>query len=646
MSQERIWRENPLCRLTCFGIDRSVTDNALAKATGDNMLDQTKAAPIAQIQGLRVEFQTKDGPVVGVENVSFDINPGETVCVVGESGSGKSVSSLSLMRLVEYGGGEITGGRLLFDRERGDQIDLAQTPSSEMRDIRGNEIGMIFQEPMTALNPVFTVGRQLTEGLRLHKKMSRSQAEARALELMKQVRIPEPERRLKQYPHELSGGMRQRVVIAMALACEPRLLIADEPTTALDVTIQAEILALMDRLKRETGTAVMFITHDMAVVAQMADRVVVMYRGNKVEEGPVAQIFENPQHGYTKALLAAVPKLGEMTGKKYPEPMKLLGTPDAEIAPIKGTEEVLLTVRNLTTRFPVKGGFFRRTVANVHAVEDVSFSINKGQTLSLVGESGCGKSTAGRSILRLVEPNSGEIMLDGKDIMSLNQRKLRTARLDMQMIFQDPFASLNPQMQLSDQVAEPIHNFGTLKGAEIGKRVEMLFDRVELPRSFMRRFPHELSGGQRQRVAIARALALNPKLIIADEAVSALDVSVQAQVLNLMMELQAEMGLSFLFISHDMAVVERVSHYVGVMYLGRIVELGPRDRVFENPLHAYTQALMKAVPIADPRKRKDEKELNFKPIPSPIHPTSYVAKPSEYVEVHPGHHLLITDSGY
>jgi peptide/nickel transport system ATP-binding protein/glutathione transport system ATP-binding protein len=635
--------------LTYQSNHRSVTANALKKPPGilrKNMLDQTNIAPIAQIQGLRVEFQTKDGPVVGVKDVSFDINPGETVCVVGESGSGKSVSSLSLMRLVEYGGGEIANGRMLFDRANGDQIDLAKTGPSDMRRIRGNEIGMIFQEPMTALNPVFTVGRQLTEGLRLHKGMNRRQAEARALELMTQVRIPEPQARLKQYPHELSGGMRQRVVIAMALACEPRLLIADEPTTALDVTIQAEILALMDRLKRETGTAVMFITHDMAVVAQMADRVVVMYRGEKVEEGTVEDIFENPQHPYTKALLAAVPKLGDMTGKRYPEPMKLLGYEDKEIKPIEGTEEVLLEVKNLTTRFPVKGGFFRRTVANVHAVEDLSFSINKGQTLSLVGESGCGKSTAGRSILRLVEPMTGEINLGGKDIMGLNQRDLRTARLDMQMIFQDPFASLNPQMQLADQVAEPIHNFNTLKGQAVQDRVEMLFDRVELPRSFMRRFPHELSGGQRQRVAIARALALNPKLIIADEAVSALDVSVQAQVLNLMMELQAELGISFLFISHDMAVVERVSHYVGVMYLGRIVEIGRRDQVFENPLHSYTQALMKAVPIADPRKRKDEKDLNFKPIPSPIHPTSYRAKPSEYVEVHPGHHLLITDSGY
>ncbi|UYV36082.1 ABC transporter ATP-binding protein [Rhodobacteraceae bacterium D3-12] len=606
------------------------------------MLDQ----PIAKIENLRVEFQTKDGPVLGVEDVSFSVNPGETVCIVGESGSGKSVSSLSLMRLVEYGGGEIAGGKLLFDRGNGEQVDLSKTDQSLMRTIRGNEIGMIFQEPMTALNPVFTVGRQLTEGLRLHMGMNKKQAEARALELLNQVRIPEAERRLKQYPHELSGGMRQRVVIAMALACEPRLLIADEPTTALDVTIQAEILALMDRLKRETGTAVMFITHDMAVVAQMADRVVVMFRGNKVEEGTVEEIFENPQHDYTKALLSAVPRLGEMTGTDLPSPMKLLGSEGHLSEPIKGTDETLLEVKNLVTRFPVQGGFFRRTVANVHAVEDVSFTLKKGRTLSLVGESGCGKSTVGRSLMRLVEPQEGHVTLDGVDVMALDTKALREARADMQMVFQGPFASLNPQMQLMDQVAEPLRNFGVNNSKELHDRVTKLFDRVELPRSFLRRFPHELSGGQRQRVAIARALALNPKLIVADEAVSALDVSVQAQVLNLMMELQAELGLSYLFISHDMAVVERVSHDVGVMYLGRIVERGPRRAVFEDPRHPYTQALMKAVPIADPHRRKSEKDLNFKPIPSPIHPVSYEPEPSVYEEVSPGHFILTTDSGY
>ena len=604
------------------------------------------ALPVANVNGLRVDFQTKDGPVVGVSNVSFNIESGETVCIVGESGSGKSVTSLSLMRLVEFGGGKIKNGHLLFESKDSGQIDLALTDSDKMRSIRGNEIGMIFQEPMTALNPVFTVERQLTEGLRLHESLSRGDAHARALELMREVRIPEPERRLKQYPHELSGGMRQRVVIAMALACKPRLLIADEPTTALDVTIQAEILALMDRLKRETGTAVMFITHDMAVVAQMADRVVVMFRGEKVEEGTVEEIFENPKHPYTKALLAAVPKLGEMSGKDYPEPMVLMGQNQSDIQPIIGSDELLLKVENLTTRFAVKGGIFRRKIANVHAVEDVSFKINKGQTLGLVGESGCGKSTVGRSILCLEEPKSGSVFVNGRNILKLSGNALRNSRLDMQMIFQDPFASLNPQMQLSDQVAEPIHNFGTLKGAAIQKRVEMLFDRVELPYSFMRRYPHELSGGQRQRVAIARALALNPKLLVADEAVSALDVSVQAQVLNLMMELQSELDLSFLFISHDMAVVERVSHHVGVMYMGRIVEMGSRADVFENPQHAYTRALIKAVPIADPRQRKSEKDLNFKPLPSPIHPISYRPEPSVYREVAPGHKVLITDSGY
>jgi peptide/nickel transport system ATP-binding protein/glutathione transport system ATP-binding protein len=329
-----------------------------------------------------------------------------------------------------------------------------------------------------------------------------------------------------------------------------------------------------------------------------------------------------------------------------PEPMRLLGVEQHSTAPIPGSDEVLLEVRNLTTRFPVKGGFFRRTVANVHAVEDVSFTLNKGRTLSLVGESGCGKSSAGRSILRLVEPLSGQVTLDGVDVLALSQSDLQKARRDMQMVFQDPFASLNPQMTLVDQVAEPLRNYKIASGSELQDRVANLFDRVELPRSFLRRFPHELSGGQRQRVAIARALALNPKLIVADEAVSALDVSVQAQVLNLMMELQAELNLSYLFISHDMAVVERVSHDVGVMYLGRIVEMGPRAAVFENPQHPYTQALMSAVPIADPTRRKSEKDLNFKPIPSPIHPIGYEPEPSEYKEVTPGHFVMTSDSGY
>lgn len=600
---------------------------------------------LVSVDHLKVQFATESGPVTGVEDVSFTINPGETVCVVGESGSGKSVTSLSLMRLVEFGGGTIAGGGLTFRRSDGTQLDVAAASQAVMGDIRGNEIGMIFQEPMTSLNPVFTIERQLTDGLILHKGLSKDAARARALDLLKQVRIPEPERRLRQYPHELSGGMRQRVVIAMAMACEPRLLIADEPTTALDVTIQAEILALINRLKRENGMAVLFITHDMAVVAQMADRVVVMYRGRIVESGPVAEIFENPQQDYTKALLAAVPKLGEMRGKPAPEKMRLIGDPTVPAtpaAPRTRKPETLLDVRNLTTRFPVKGGILRRTVAQVHAVEDVSFTLNVGETLALVGESGCGKSTTGRSILRLIEPLSGEIRIGGRDIRALSHHDLRRARADMQMVFQDPFASLNPYRRLRDQVAEPIQNFGLARGTELADRVADIFDRVQLPRAFMTRFPHELSGGQRQRVAIARALALNPKLIVADEAVSALDVSVQAQVLNLMMDLQSDLGLSYLFISHDMAVVERVAHHVGVMYLGRIVEIGPRAAVFENPRHPYTQQLLSAVPIADPRNRRFKDDLSFKPITSPIFPLGHQPAPSTYSTVGPGH-LVLSD---
>ena len=600
---------------------------------------------MVSVDHLKVEFSTDGGTVVGVEEVSFTIQPGETVCVVGESGSGKSVTSLSLMRLVEFGGGVIASGALTFVRQDGSVLDVAAASPEVMQSVRGNEIGMIFQEPMTSLNPVFTVERQLTDGLMLHKGLSKGAARVRALDLLKSVRIPEPERRLRQYPHELSGGMRQRVVIAMAMACEPRLLIADEPTTALDVTIQAEILALINRLKREKGMAVLFITHDMAVVAQMADRVVVMYRGRIVETGTVTEIFEAPQQDYTKALLAAVPKLGEMAGKAAPERMRLIGdeaaravTAATKVAPRK--PEVLLDVRHLTTRFPVKGGVLRRTVAQVHAVEDVSFTLNVGETLALVGESGCGKSSCGRSILRLIEPQSGEVWIGGRDIGALNHHDLRKARRDMQMVFQDPFASLNPYRRLKEQVAEPIQNFDLFSGQALKDRVAEIFDRVHLPRDFMNRFPHELSGGQRQRVAIARALAVNPKLIVADEAVSALDVSVQAQVLNLMMELQEDLGLSYLFISHDMAVVERVSHHVGVMYLGRIVEIGPRAAIFENPQHPYTRSLLSAVPIADPRQRRFVDDLSFKPITSPIFPLGHQPSPSIYTQVASGHLVL------
>jgi ABC-type glutathione transport system ATPase component len=604
--------------------------------------DDTRPA-LVTVEGLRVEFETGGATTVAVDGVSFSIDPGETVCLVGESGSGKSVTSLSLMRLVEFGGGRISGGKLNFAPRKGESVDLAKATQEFMRELRGNQIGMIFQEPMTSLNPVFTIERQLVDGLKAHRELKRGEAREQALELLRSVRVPEPERRLKQYPHELSGGMRQRVVIAMAMACEPRLLIADEPTTALDVTIQAEILALIDRLKRENRMAVLFVSHDMAVVAQMADRVVVMYRGKIVEEGRVEAIFENPQADYTRMLLAAVPKLGEMRGTTAPAAMRRIGddaSAKRRLSSPRREHRVLLEVKNLTTRFPVKGGALRRVVANVHAVEDVSFSVNAGETFSLVGESGCGKSSCGRSILRLVEPHSGEIWLNRREIRSLGQAELREARRDMQMVFQDPFASLNPLRRLRDQVAEPLINFGVASKSEIADRVAELFDRVDLPRSFLNRYPHELSGGQRQRVAIARAIAPHPSLVIADEAVSALDVSVRAQVLNLLAELQADLGLSFLFISHDIAVVERISHYVGVMYLGRLVEIGPRPAVFEDARHPYTKALMAAVPSADPRRRRIHENPSAKPLASPIFPVGHQPEPSIYDEVRRGHFVL------
>ena len=597
---------------------------------------------LLSIRNLNIEARTRMGIVKVVNDLSFSIKKGETLGVVGESGCGKSVTALSIMNLLPEGILSISSGDIVFD-----DVLITKLPENRLENIRGNDISMIFQEPMTSLNPLYTVGDQVSEVVRRHLGLNKDRSWAKAIELLDAVKIANPNKKAFDYPFQLSGGQRQRVMIAIALACQPKILIADEPTTALDVTIQAEILALINMLKKETGTAVMFITHDMAVVAQMADRVVVMYPGKKVEEGTVHEIFSNPQHDYTKALLAAVPKLGEMASKKYPEPMKLVGDDSSIIPkPIVGTEQPLLKVNNLVTHYPVKGGVFRRTVARVHAVEDVSFTLMKGKTLSLVGESGCGKSTVGRSLIRLVEPTSGKVDLDGQDILSLASKDMREARSNIQMVFQDPFSSLNPQRPLFDQVAEPLRNYGTLKGKDLQERIAVLFDRVKLPRSFMRRYPHQLSGGQRQRIAIARALALNPKLIIADEAVSALDVSVQAQVLNLMMELQVDLGLSFLFISHDMAVVERVSHDVGVMYLGRLVEIGPRPSIFRNPQHPYTQDLLKAVPIADPNQRKTERDLNFKPLPSPIHDLSHDPGPSEYKEVAKNHFVLTTDCGY
>ena len=597
---------------------------------------------LLSVNNLNIEAHTRTGVVQVVKNLSFSIRQGETLGVVGESGCGKTVTALSIMKLLPKETLKISSANIIFNNKA-----INNLSDSELEKIRGNEISMIFQEPMTSLNPLFTVGEQVAEVVRRHKNVSKERAWKRAIELLDLVKIANPEKKASDYPFQLSGGQRQRVMIAVALACEPKILIADEPTTALDVTIQAEILALINRLKDETGTAVMFITHDMAVVAQMADRVIVLYPGEKVEEGTVHEIFNNPKHEYTKSLLAAVPKLGEMASRKYPEPMRLMGKGDTQIIkPIIGTDEPILSVKKLVTRYSIRGGLFQRIKAKVHAVEDISFTIMKGKTLSLVGESGCGKSTVGRSLIRLVEPASGEVYLDGQNILDLTLKDVRDARSKIQMVFQDPFASLNPQRPLFDQVAEPLRNYGIFKLQELQTRISDLFDSVKLPQSFMKRYPHQLSGGQRQRIAIARALALNPKVIIADEPVSALDVSVQAQVLNLMMELQVDLGLSFLFISHDMAVVERVSHDVGVMYLGRLVEIGPRQAIFRNPHHPYTKDLLKAVPIADPSKRKTEREMNFKLLPSPIHDLTHDPKPSEYKKVAKDHYVLTTDCGY
>ena len=600
------------------------------------------SGPIVSIDSLRVEFPSRGGSVVAVKDVGFQIFPGEILGVVGESGSGKSVTSNALLQLTKFSAGRVTGGSLNFIRRDGRSVDLRHADEREMQEIRGNEIGMIFQEPMVALNPSYTVGWQMAEGLKVHRGLSAKAAEARSLELLEQVRIPDPVRRLRQYPHELSGGMCQRIVIAMALACEPRLLIADEPTTALDVTVQAEILALISMLRRETGAAILLITHDMAVVAQMADRVVVMYRGEVVEQGSAGQVLLEPRHEYTASLLDAVPRIGEMVGSRGPKRMKVAGRQGQAVQSASTGQDRLLDVRNLTKRFPVRGGILGRVVANVHAVEDVSFRVGRNETLSLVGESGSGKSTVGNCILRLEEPDTGEVEFKGRRLPELSRSEMRDVRRDMQVVFQDPYGSLNPQMRLLDQVAEPIRNYRLDRGTAIEDRVAEIFDRVGMPRSFLSRFPSELSGGQRQRVAIARSLALNPSFIVADEAVSSLDVSIRAQVLNLMMELQEVLGLSYLFISHDMAVVERVSHRVAVMYQGRIVEMGRRADIFENPQHGYTKALLAAVPRMDPAARIDEVEIGARSIPSPIRPVGHIPEPCRYSEVSK-HHMVLQD---
>ncbi|MEL7000244.1 MAG: ABC transporter ATP-binding protein [Pseudomonadota bacterium] len=574
--------------------------------------------PLLEVNGLSVGFHSRNGSIQAVRDLSFSVAPDETLAIVGESGSGKSVTALSLMRLIEREGGAIDAGSILFDGR-----DVTTLPEAGLRALRGNDISMIFQEPMTSLNPVMTIGDQITETILQHNRISPAQARTRALDMLTTVRLSDPQMRLSQYPHELSGGMRQRVMIAIALACQPRLLIADEPTTALDVTIQAEILDLIRALKSQTGAAVIFITHDMGVVAEIADRVVVMRHGQKVEEAPTRQLFEAPAAGYTRTLIDAAPRLGD-------------GAPVlAQTAP------PLLDVDTLITRFPIRKGLLKRSIANVHAVEQVSLTLAPGETLGLVGESGSGKSTIGRSILKLVDPTGGHIRLDGQDLVPLSGAAMKPLRKDVQMIFQDPYASLNPRLKIVDVVTEPLIIHTDMPAEERRAVAADLIRRVSLHPDALDRYPHQFSGGQRQRLCIARALSSRPKLIIADEPVSALDVSVQAQVLDLLLELQQEAGVAYLFISHDIAVVEKISHRIAVLHRGRVIETGRTGDVLSNPQHPYTRRLLAAVPVPDPtaaRARVETAEI----APSPTFPVGSPTEPLTYTDLPGGHRVLTT----
>nr|WP_202731019.1 dipeptide ABC transporter ATP-binding protein [Achromobacter xylosoxidans] len=599
------------------------------------------------MRGVSVDFNTENGVFRAVENLDFDVRPGKTLAIVGESGSGKSVTSMAIMRLTDYNNGRIATGQILFRDGDDREVDLTAASDERMRAIRGNDIAMIFQEPMTSLNPVFTIGDQIIEAIMLHQQLSRSAARKAARALLEKVRLPDAEQLLDRYPHQLSGGMRQRVMIAMALSCQPRLLIADEPTTALDVTIQAQILNTIRELQRDLGTAVIFITHDMGVVAEMADDVVVMLRGRKVEQGPVEEIFRAPKHPYTRALLAAVPRLGSLTGRDLPlrTPQTVLeGETLREVGETREQDtarydEPVLRVEKLTTRFDVGHNLFGRVTHRVHAVEEVSFDVYPGETLALVGESGSGKSTIGKTLQQLVAPTSGAVRYNGQDIFSMDAAGRQRLRQEIQYIFQDPYASLDPRKTVAFSIAEPIRTHRLLTDeAAIARRVGELLEQVGLKPEHARRYPHEFSGGQRQRVCIARALASDPKLIIADESVSALDVSIQAQILNLLMDLQKDRGLSYLFITHDMAVVEKVSHRVAVLYLGQIVELGTRRQIFESPQHAYTRKLLAAVPVAEPGRHIDTSLIEGE-IPSPVRRVGDEPAIIPLVEFAPGHRV-------
>ena len=592
---------------------------------------------LLEFKNLVTEFHTEGTIVKAVNGVSFTLNKGETIGIVGESGSGKSVTSLSAMRLIPSPPGKISGGEIIFHEKDGTATDLLAISEEEIRKFRGNDIAMIFQEPMTSLNPVFTCGDQVMEAIILHQKLNKKDAKALTIKLFEEVQLPTPERIFSTYPHQISGGQKQRVMIAMAMSCQPSVLIADEPTTALDVTVQKTILQLMQNLQKEHDMGIMFITHDLGVIAELADKVVVMYKGNIVEQGSVWDIFTNPKHPYTKGLLACRPPLdkrytflptvsdfmkidenGEIidNGISVAEFTKDLAIPESErVAKHKKlySQEPLMQIKNLKTYFPIRNGFFGGISDHVKAVDNVSFDVYPGETLGLVGESGCGKTTIGRTIIRLEEPTEGEMIYKGKDIAKMTTEELRLFRKDVQIIFQDPYSSLNPRMTIGNAIMEPMQVHGILENDEQRKKkVEELLTRVSLDPAHFYRYPHEFSGGQRQRIGIARALAVNPKFIICDESVSALDVSVQAQVLNLLNELKEEFGLTYIFISHDLSVVKYMSDRMVVMQAGKIEEMGDADQIYNKPATKYTQKLIDAIPegkLEDIKKHLESKGI-------------------------------------
>jgi peptide/nickel transport system ATP-binding protein len=550
--------------------------------------------PLLEVRNLVTEFPLRTGVFRAVNDISFQIEAGKTLCVVGESGSGKSVTARSILQIVDQPG-RIASGQILLNRQGEASVDLAKLDprSRAIRSVRGRDIAMIFQEPMSSLSPVHTVGDQITEVLRLHLKMSKAQARQEAISLLRQVEIPDPEKALDRYAFQYSGGMRQRAMIAMALACKPQLLIADEPTTALDVTTQAEILDLIARLQKSTGMAVLFITHDMGVVAQIADDVLVMHHGVVKEYGTVDQIFHTPQDAYTRMLIGSVLKLEQKAEIRLARP------------PLDRAVEPILDIRNLSMRF-----------GEMKALDDVSISLLPGETLGIVGESGSGKTTMGRSIMRLYDPSTGEIRYrrtDGTviDLAKSSGAELKAARRELRMVFQDPFGSLNPRMTVAQVIGEPLLVNGLARGRELDQRVCHLMEQVGLDPAGRERYPHAFSGGQRQRIGIARAVALNPRIIVADEATSALDVSVRFQVLDLLMRLQDELGLAYIFISHDIGVIRYMCDRVGVMYRGRLVEVGEAETVCNTPTHPYTQALISAIPRPDPRDRDRSRRFRY-----------------------------------